>query len=423
METFYDLTKEALNEKSMVSADYYLKFTERLSNIVNDLQKETEDITISVRGFKTQIDLTKENCNIPEKFAEIINDFTHSLPVKGLQALQREVELIQGVGKVMDSDEYKAFLDTASKFYNYSFNNKMLIYLHNPEATYVRTYKQWNDDFGRTINHGEKGITLLRPTLEYLNSEEKINRYAERHIVEDKRDDFISSAMQKLNEGHPYSQIIGYNTFKVFDVSQTEGEKIPTASTLVDMNIEGDIDHFDDIKDTIIDIMNSNGITTVDFKGKDEDDILKSGAYGYFSPSHNSIVISNDLSQVNTINTMVHELAHALMHGKEMKVNGIENSHLLSKSEKELQAESVSYMVCKSLGIETDAKSFGYISTWMSKDKADGIIEMRKNLNTISRCSNYIMNNGINKCIEKINAEKQAELENNLESEQEVVLD
>ena len=129
------------------------------------------------------------------------------------------------------------------------------------------------------------------------------------------------------------------------------------------------------------------------------------------------------MSQVNTINTMVHELAHALMHGKEMKVNGIENSHFLSKSEKELQAESVSYMVCKSLGIETDAKSFGYISTWMSKDKADGIIEMRKNLNTISRCSNYIMNNGINKCIERINAEKQAELENNLESEQEVVLD
>ena len=345
METFYDLTKEALNEKSMVSAEYYLKFTERLSNIVNDLQKETEDITVSVRGFKTQIDLTKENCNTPEKFAKIINDFTHSLPVKGLQALQREVELIQGVGKVMDSDEYKAFLDTASKFYNYSFNNKMLIYLHNPEATYVRTYKQWNDDFGRTVNHGEKGITLLRPTLEYLNSEEKITRYAERHIVEDKRDDFISSAMQKLNEGHPYSQIIGYNTFKVFDVSQTEGEKFPTASTLVDMDIEGDIDHFDDIKDTIIDIMNSNGITTVDFKGKDEDDILKSGAYGYFSPSHNSIVISNDMSQVNTINTMVHELAHALMHGKEMKVNGIENSHLLSKSEKELQAESVSYMV------------------------------------------------------------------------------
>ena len=72
METFYDLTKEALNEKSMVSADYYLKFTEKLSNIVNGLQKETEDITVSVRGFKTQIDLTKENCNTPENLQRLL---------------------------------------------------------------------------------------------------------------------------------------------------------------------------------------------------------------------------------------------------------------------------------------------------------------------------------------------------------------
>ena len=422
METFYDLSKEALNEKSMVSAEYYLKFTEKLMNIIKDLKDEPNNITVSVRGFKTQIDLDKNIISNEEKVANIINEFTHSLPTRGLQALQREVELIQGVGKVMDSDEYKAFLNTSSKFYNYSFNNKMLIFLHNPEATYVRTYKQWNDDFGRTVNHGEKGITLLRPTLEYLNSEEKITHYAERHIIPDRRDDFISNAMQKLSEGHPLSQIIGYNTFKVFDVSQTDGEKFPTASTLVNMDIDGNISCFDDIKDAITDIMTSNGITSIDFESIENDDILKSGAYGYFSPTNNNIVIRNDMSQVNTINTMVHELAHALMHGKEMKINGIENSHALSKSEKELQAESVSYMVCKSLGIETDAKSFGYISTWMGKDKADGIIEMRRNLNTISKCTNYIMNNGINKCIERINAEKMAEMENE-KNEQEVELD
>lgn len=240
---------------------------------------------------------------------------------KGIEEITKKLE--QGVADVFASDEYKAMLSTMAKFHHYSASNCLLIMMQKPEATLVAGYKAWQTKFKRQVKKGEKGITILSPC-------------PHKKIVEDE-------------EGN--EKEIRWMTFracKVFDISQTDGEELPR----ITHELTGDVDEYTIIMDKLI----SASPVPVGFEAID-------GAYGYFHNGEKRIAIQEGISQTHTIKTTIHEVAHAILHDKEQ---GAEKD--ADRMEREVQAESVAYVVCNYLGIDTSDYSFGYVAGW-SKDK------------------------------------------------------
>lgn len=230
-------------------------------------------------------------------------------------------QLEQGVKDVFASDKYTAVLDTMSKFYNYSANNCILIMLQKPEATYVASYKKWQSDFHRQVRKGETSIKIIAP----------IPHKAER---EDRNGD-----MQEV-------QWMSYKAVPVFDISQTDGEELPTLCK----KLTGDVEEYNWFMRKLV------SCSPVPIENED----IARAAYGYFDSAANRIVVQSGLSQQQTIKTTVHEIAHAILHCKEGEAVDAD------RNTREVQAESVAYVVCKYLGIDTADYSFGYVAGWSS---------------------------------------------------------
>jgi len=233
-------------------------------------------------------------------------------------------KLEQGVKDVFNSDNYKAYLDFMGKFYNYSVNNIILIMMQKPDASLIAGYKAWQTKFKRQVRKGEKGITILAPCPHKM-------------IVEDE------------NGEEQERTWMSFRAVKVFDISQTDGEEIPS---YIDV-LTGDVKDYDNL------IKKLKEVSPVPVEWED----IKTGANGYFSIADKRIAIKNGMSEKQTVKTLVHEISHAIMHDKD---NGtaVEADH----STREVQAESVAYTVCQMLGLDTSDYSFGYIAGW-SKDK------------------------------------------------------
>ena len=241
--------------------------------------------------------------------------------MKDIKEITEQLE--QGVKEVFNSERYREYLDTMSKFYQYSANNCMLIMMQKPEATMIASYKQWQKDFKRQVKKGEHAIRILAPVT---------HKYTKEVVMED--------GTKEDREG----QWISYMGVPVFDISQTEGEPLPT---LVD-RLTGTVEEYNSL---LIKLVSCSPVPV-------EYEDIQTTANGYYNSMDNRIAIRTGMSQQQTIKTLVHEIAHSMLHSKD----GEESE--ADKHTKEVQAESVAYTVCKWLGIDTSGYSFGYVAGW-----------------------------------------------------------
>ena len=245
-------------------------------------------------------------------------------------------QLEDGVASIYESEGYKRYLDTMAKFHSYSVNNCLLIAMQKPDASYVAGYTAWRDKFHRQVLKGEKGITIIAPTSH--------KKEVEVAVVDDNGSQVLDAA------GHPVTEqkevtYQGFRTATVFDISQTEGEPLPSlVSDLLDPVQDYD-EYFSVIKD----------LSPVPVRF----DTIESGAKGYFSPSKQEIVLQRGMSEEQAIKTLLHECAHARLG------HGGKDDHSDRRTH-EVQAESVAYCCCRAIGLDTSEYSFGYIAGWSS---------------------------------------------------------
>lgn len=257
-------------------------------------------------------------------------------------------ELENGVKAMFEDGTFENYLKFVGQFHSYSFNNTYLIMRQCPEASYVAGFQTWKKKFERNVRKGEKGIWILAP----------MQRTAKREVKD-------SDGNIKTEE-YTY---MAYKAVTVFDVSQTDGKELPTICKQLDGNAENFIVNFDKLKQFV-------GIP-VEFEN------ITDGSNGYFDKVKNRIAIRTGMSEAQTLKTTIHEIAHALLHGKGKKQEEAD------RETKELQAESVAYTVCNFMGLDTSEYSFGYICGW-AREKT--VKELQSNMNYITCTANDIIN-------------------------------
>ena len=272
----------------------------------------------------------------------------------------------QGIKELFESDKYRQYLSTMSRFHRYSVNNTMLIYLQNPDATLVAGFNKWKDQFERHVKKGEHGITIIAPTpFKKKIEEQKLDPDTKAPVLD--KDGRIVIEEKEV-------EIPMFRPVKVFDVSQTDGKPLPQLAN----NLSGDVNQFEAFMEALR--RSSPVPISVEPISADMD--------GYFSPTDQRIAIRAGMSQAQTVSAAVHEIAHSKLHNYEKErqavTAGTEAREVKTKDRRteEVEAESISYAVCQYYGIQTGENSFGYIATW-SKDKE--LLELRASLETINK--------------------------------------
>lgn len=381
---------------------------------------------------------------------------------KELDALTRQLH--DGIHEYIGSQRYSAVLDSMSRFHNYSINNSIIIGLQNPQATRVASFSTWKK-LNRIVKKGEQGIAIFCPYTYRVEKEmDKVDPITKKVMVDI---DGNNIKEKKLVEQTAFK--IGY----VFDVNQTEQIK---GKKEIPLNFVDDLENKVESYEEFINSIKMFSPVPIEFEN------YRGNSKGYFSDKKNKIVVKDNLSESQTIKTLIHEIAHAYLHGKNIyednkqisfsvkecgefsnlgeyhenlnledavriynsipkdRINGIksidfvlhddsiydgmeypivsgdiiqiENINLvphlrdsfqiqraitelqktfiddgfLLQSTRELQAESVAYIVCHYFGIDTSDYSFGYVATWMKNE--DQFLE---NLEVIKSCSNEII--------------------------------
>lgn len=260
---------------------------------------------------------------------------------KKTQTQQIIEQLEQGVSEVFESDQYKQYLSVMSKFHSYSYNNILLIAMQCPGATMVAGYESWQRLFKRHVSKGEKAIKILAPCPYKKIILQDVTDPVTHQPIRDAQGNIVKEKVQIM--------VPAFRPVSVFDVSQTEGEPLPEMATV--QELIGEVDGFDAMQE-ILENMAPCAVYHKDIEGS---------AKGYFSPATNEIVIKNGLAQQQEIKTLIHEIAHSLLHNNEkLKESKIK----ISRNDMEVQAEAVAYTVCSALGIDTSDYSFGYIAGW-----------------------------------------------------------
>ena len=267
--------------------------------------------------------------------------------------------LVNGVKEIFESGKFEDYLKALSRFPSYSINNCVLIACQDPTATYVCGYKAWQKDFNRTVNKGERGIMILAPVKGKIDVEEQV---FDEHGNKVFKDDGTPKT-EKVEK-----EIMSFRPVYVFDVKQTSGDPLPSIVSILDESVE----NFSQLREVLIKV----SPVPISFEGFDGD------ANGYYSPATKMIVVKDSLPELQTIKTMIHEIAHALLEhgGKDDKWD---------RKTKEVQAESVAFWVSHMLGLDTSEYSFGYISGW-SSDKE--VTELMDNLDLIKKTADKLSN-------------------------------
>ena len=266
-------------------------------------------------------------------------------------------QLEKGVEELFESDRFKEYLTCMSKFHNYSFNNTLLIAMQKPDATLIAGFNAWKDKHGRMVKKGEKGIRILAP-YKYAVEAQPEHEGDEPKIIER----------------------TGFKPTYVFDISQTEGKELPSIAV---NELSGDVNDYNKLFRALRIICP----VPVDFED------IEGGSKGYFSDSENRIAIKKGMSQVQTIKTLVHETAHAMLHSSAAE----DKDNPVDRRTKEVEAESIAFTVCKRYGLDTEDYSFGYIAGWSSgKDTK----ELKASLERIKDTADKMIT-GIDKSIDK----------------------
>ena len=275
-------------------------------------------------------------------------------------------KLEQGIQELFESDRYQSYLKTMAKFSQYSVNNTILIAMQNPGATMVAGYQAWQKKFGRYVKAGEKGIRILAPMPHKVK-------------IEKEQMDPQTGQVLKNENGEPVTEVeegkrlYGFRVVTVFDVSQTDGKELPSLGV---WELSGEVEQYETFLEAI------RAVSPVPIEWEE----IPGGAKGYYSRSEQRIAIQTGMSQIQTIKTAIHELAHAMLHGAVPEGEGTESAEMLEKTRetKEVEAESVAYTICQRYGIETSDYSFGYIAGWSS---GRDMKELKSSLETIRKTS------------------------------------
>ncbi len=289
--------------------------------------------------------------------------------------------LEEGLKELFEGEKYKSYLNTMSKFHNYSANNIQLIEMQCPGATYVAGYKKWQKEFERHVNKGERGIRILAPAPYKIKEEqEKIDPVTNEPVLD--RD-----GMPVIEEVE--IKIPAFRVVTVFDYSQTDGKELPGLGV---NELHGEVERYQDFMEALSRV----SPVPIRYEGMEGD------RKGYFIDLNRPIAIKEGMSEAQTAKTGVHEVAHAKLHAKEIEQ---ETGTVKDRETKEVEAESIAYTVCQHFGIDTSDYSFGYIAGWSSGKEMP---ELKSSLDTIRRTSSELIK-GIETQLLEIEKERAAE--------------
>ena len=293
-------------------------------------------------------------------------------PGKNREQLKEITDRIEaGIRDIFESgdmEKYRNYLRTMSRFHNYSLNNQALIHLQRPDATLVAGYNRWRDKFSRHVLRGEKGITIIAPTpYKKKIEQEKLDPDTRLPILD---------ADGKIVTEEKEIEIPMFRPVKVFDYAQTDGKPLPERVASPVANLTGSVENYE----AFMEALRRSSPVPVEVKP------LSADVDGYFSPKSQSITLREGMSEVQTVSAAVHEIAHAKLHNYGLQQAAERKAK--SRNTEEVEAESISFMVCAYFGIETGANSFGYVATW---SKNAELPEFRASLDTISKTANGII--------------------------------
>ena len=306
----------------------------------------------------------KEQAQEPRPVTPIV--LTSEKPADKLKEITDRLE--QGITELFESERYKEYLRVMSKFHNYSFNNTLLIAMQKPDASLVAGFSSWKNNFGRNVMKGEKGIKIIAPSPFTVKQEvEKTDPQTGKPIIG--------------NDGKPVTEekeikVPAYKVVSVFDVSQTEGRELPDIAV---NELTGDVDRF---KDFFAALEQASPVP-VGFEK------IEGGAHGYYHLEEKRIAIDEGMSDLQTLKTAIHEIAHAKLHDIDLNAPKEEQKPRVDRRTREVEAESVAYTVCQHYGLDTSEYSFGYVAGWSSGKE---LAELRGSLETIRSTAAEMIN-------------------------------
>ena len=327
----------------------------------------------------------------------------------------------QGIKELFESEKYMRYLSVMSRFHRYSVNNTMLIYMQKPDATLVAGYNKWKDQFERHVKKGEHGITIIAPTpYKKKIEEQKLDPDTKAPILD--KDGKIVTEEKEI-------EIPMFRPVKVFDVSQTDGKPLPELAS----SLSGNVPNYEAFMEALC----RSAPVPITFEA------MAADTDGYFSADHQKIAIRQGMSEVQTVSATVHEIAHSKLHDPKkyemlpswkvvLESEGgtkhdfkldfatereaeqfasdmdwryvdenqfewrlaveedptAEKQAIKNRHTEEVEAESISYAVCKYFGIETGENSFGYIASW---SQGKELKELRASLETINKTSGTLI--------------------------------
>lgn len=274
-------------------------------------------------------------------------------------------KLEQGIKDLFESDNYINYLKCMSKFTDYSFNNTILISMQRPDSSLVAGFRKWNE-FNRYVRKGEKGIKILAPCIYKADKEDGDNK------------------TEQTNKDDEERVLKGFRVVHVFDVSQTEGEELPTIAHELDGTVEGYSDFMTALKQV--------SPVPIEFRA------IPGPAKGYYHLADKNIVIDTDMPEIMNVKVTIHEISHAILHNQD---DGAEKD--VDRHTKEVQAESTAFVVCQYYGLPTEDYSFGYIAGWSS---GRDLKELKASLNTIQQTAQTIIK-GIDHQLDTIRQSRQ----------------
>jgi len=291
---------------------------------------------------------------------------TSEKPAEKLKEITDRLE--QGITELFDSERYKEYLRVMSKFHNYSFNNTLLIAMQKPDASLVAGFSSWKNNFGRNVMKGQKGIKIIAPSPYKVKQEmKKIDPHTQQPIIG--------------KDGKPVTEekeitIPAYKVVSVFDVSQTEGKELPDIA--VD-ELTGDVDRYKDF----FAALEKTSPVPIGFEK------IEGSAHGYYHLEDKRIAIDEGMSELQTLKTAIHEIAHAKLHDIDLNAPKEEQPPRVDRRTREVEAESVAYTVCQHYGLDTSDYSFGYVAGWSSGRE---LAELKSSLETIRSAAAEIIN-------------------------------
>lgn len=269
-------------------------------------------------------------------------------------------QLHEGIKELFESDRYREYLQAMAKFYNYSFNNSLLIWAQRPDATAVAGYRAWQTKFDRVVNPGAKGIMIIEPAPYKRTLHEKVMD-ADGNAVKDQDGKEITREVERTYQSFK----VGY----VFAYEDTSGKPLPSIVSILDK----DVDNYD----TLMNALQTISPAPIRFED------FNNGANGYYDLVKREIVVKASLPQAQKIKTAIHEISHSILHDK---IDGLDQE--ANKREMEVSAESVAFVVCSYLGLDTSEYSFGYVGGWSAGKE---LKELQQKMEVIRSTANTII--------------------------------